>query len=275
MKILKHYSLAIAACAVAALLSCGKGQPKEGDTETVDVDGITIEFAYVEPGTFQMGGTPEQEKVDVKLEKPVHEVKITKGYYIAKLEVTQELYQKVMGKNPSVMKLYEAKENNQLPVNNITWAEAKEFAKKLAEKTGKKIRLLTEAEWEYAAREAKKHVEGMQYCGSKYIDRIACFRDNSNNTPHPVGLFMPTKLDVRDMSGNVAEWVEDNYNLYRDSVYTDPCIVTSPNDAHITRGGSYSCLASKCRTATRDPHDANYSSSEIGVRLAMDYTPEE
>lgn len=270
MKATKLFSFAMAGMFLAALCSCGNGQPKEGETVTVDVDGIDIEFAYVEPGTFKMGATPEQEKVDVKMEKPVHEVKITKGYYIAKLEVTQQLYQKVMGNNPSVMKLYEGKENDQLPVNNITWAEAKAFAKKLSDMTGKKIRLLTEAEWEYAAREAKKHVEGMQYSGSKYIDRIACFRDNSNNTPHPVGLFMPNKLDVRDMTGNVAEWVEDNYNVYRDSVYTDPCIVTSENNAHVARGGSYSCLASKCRTATRDPHDATFSSSEIGLRLAMD-----
>ena len=109
------------ATSAAMLVSCGSSEePNEGDTKTVKVGDAKIELVYVAPGNFRMGATAEQDGFDSFTELPAHDVQLTKGYWIAKTEVTQELWDEVMGNNPSDIKQYDGKEDATLPVMNIS-----------------------------------------------------------------------------------------------------------------------------------------------------------
>jgi formylglycine-generating enzyme required for sulfatase activity len=264
-------TIAIVMAASAAMLtSCGSAEePKEGETKTFEVGDAKFDLVYVEPGNFRMGATSEQDGFDNFTELPAHDVQITKGYWIGKTEVTQELWNEVMGSNPSDIKQYDGKDDPTLPVMNITWSDAQKFVKKLSEKTGEKFRLPTEAEWEYAARGASKTFSH-QYSGSKYLDNVACYRATSNGTPHPVGQYMPNELDMRDMNGNVSEWVEDNFEKYRDTLEIDPVVKSGDAIAHVARGGSFISTTTECRTASRENYGPEFKAVTVGLRLAKD-----
>ena len=125
---------------IVAYLNYRQNSPK-----TIVVNGVEFKMIKVEGGTFRMGATSEQGSGEGD-EKPVHYVTLS-DYHIGETEVTQELWQAVMGSNPSYFK-----GDNQRPVENVSWDDCQEFIKKLNRLTGKKFRLPTEAEWEYAAR---------------------------------------------------------------------------------------------------------------------------
>ena len=264
-------TIAILMAASAAMLtSCSSNEePNEGDTKTVKVGDAKFDMVYVAPGNFRMGATSEQDGFDNFTELPAHDVQITKGYWIGKTEVTQELWDEVMGNNPSDIKQYGGKDDPTLPVMNITWSDAQKFVKKLSEKTGDKFRLPTEAEWEYAARGAAKSFSH-QYSGSKYLDNVACYRATSNGTPHPVGQYMPNELDMRDMNGNVSEWVEDNFEKYRDTLEIDPVVKSGDAIAHVARGGSFISTTTECRTASRENYGPEFKAVTVGLRVVME-----
>ena len=142
-------------------------------------NGITIEMVKVEAGTFMMGATSEMQN-PYDDEKPVHQVTLTNDYYMGKYEVTQALWQAVTGKNPSKFK------GDNLPVERVSWNDCQVFIRNLNNMTGRKFRLPTEAEWEYAARGGKKS-RGYQYSGSSNISDVAWFDDINGNKKHPVG----------------------------------------------------------------------------------------
>ena len=163
-----------------------------GNTISIPVkDGISIEMVKVEAGSFMMGATPEMKNPDDD-EKPFHRVTLTNDYYIGKYEVTQKLWQAVMGSNPSYFK------GNNLPVENVCWNNCQEFISKLNSLTGRNFRLPSEAEWEYAARG-----------GSNNLDAVAWYDGNSGNKTHAVGTKQPNELGLYDMAGNVWEWCQD------------------------------------------------------------------
>lgn len=155
----------------------------------------------VEAGTFMMGPTSELEK-PYHWEKPRHKVTLTKDYYIGKYEVTQALWQVVMGNNPSDFK------GDNFPVEKVSWNDCQAFITKLNGMTGRKFRLPTEAEWENAARGGRKS-QAYQYCGSNNISDVAWYWDNNTGMTHPVGGKLPNELGIYDMSGNVLEWCQD------------------------------------------------------------------
>ena len=272
MKLTNLAIVSMTALSAMMLYSCGNSiskNPKEGEEATVDAGDATFELVYVAPGSFTMVATPEHEGIDTFTELPTHRVTLSKGYFIGKTEVTQEQWEAIMGKNPSQVKTFNEKEDKSLPVTNITWADAKLFAKKLSEKTGMKFRLATEAEWEYAARGASK-TYSRQFSGSQYLDQVACFNQNSNGTPHPVGQFRPNEIGTHDMSGNVSEWVEDNFTQYNDSAQTDPCYAVSDTLNHIARGGSFAHKTNQCRTASRESYAPGDSFANVGLRIVME-----
>lgn len=267
-------ALSLTLLSTALLLSsCGGNNipqsPKEGDAASVDVNGVTIEMVYVAPGSFTMGATPENEGIDTFSELPTHRVTLSKGYFIGKTEVTQQLWEAVMGNNPSQIRNFNEKEDKTLPVTDVTWAQAKQFTKKLSELTGETFRLPTEAEWEYAGRGASKTFS-RQYCGSQYLDQVGCFKQTSNGTPHPVGQFRPNEIGTYDMSGNVSEWVEDNFTQYKDSAQTDPCYAISDTLNHVARGGAFGSKMNQCRTATREQYAPKESYPTLGLRIVME-----
>jgi len=194
-------------------------------------------------------------------EKPVHKVTLS-GFYIGKYSVTQAQWEKVMGNNPSKFK-----KGGGYPVENISWDDTKKFIRKLGElnKEQHLFRLPTEAQWEYAARSCgKKEI----YAGSDYIDDVAWYDANSENSTHPVGKLKPNGLGLYDMSGNVWEWCEDWFGGYSKGHVTDP---TGPStgSSRVRRGGSWFNLARYCRSAGRGigtPGDRPYT---LGLRLAL------
>ena len=167
-----------------------------GNTISIPVKkGISIEMVKVEAGTFMMGATSEMQNSGDN-EKPVHQVTLTKDYYMGKYEVTQALWKAVMGRKPSYF------EGDNLPVESVSWDDCQKFINKLNSKTGRKFRLPTEAEWEYAARGGKKS-RGYQYSGSNSISDVAWYTENSGRKTHPVGTKQSNELGLYDMAGNV------------------------------------------------------------------------
>ena len=139
---------------------------------------IDQDMVRVEGGEFLMGSDSNQAN---KAEKPVHLVSIN-NFSISKFEVTQELFESVMGSSLSYF------QSPDIPVNNLSWQQANFFIEKLNEMTGETYRLPTEAEWEYAARGGKLS-QGYIYSGSNNIDDVAWYSKNAKNQAHPVGLF--------------------------------------------------------------------------------------
>ena len=220
-----------------------------------------FEMVYVKGGTFTMGGTDEQGSDADSDEKPTHSVTLS-DFYIGKYKVTQAQWKAVMGSNPSMFT------GVNRPVEYVSWDDIQEFIKKLNAQTGKKFRLPTEAEWEYAARGGNQS-KGYKYSGSNRISEVAWYDDNSVSKTHPVGRKTPNELGVYDMSGNVYEWCQDWYGSYSSSSQTNP---TGPSSGsrRVLRGGSWCSSARFCRVSYRSFDSPDHRSCGNGFRLVME-----
>ena len=219
------------------------------------VNGVSFEMIFVEGGTFQMGSNDGDDD-----EKPVHSVTLS-DYYIGQTEVTQELWQAVMGSNPAIFE-----KGPTLPVYYVSWNDCQEFISKLNRLTGGRFRLPTEAEWEYAARGGNKS-RGYKYSGSDNLGSVAWYKDNSGDEVHPVGSKSPNELGLYDMSGNVYEWCSDWYGSYPSSPQTNPTGASSGSD-RVYRGGNRGSDAAHCRVADRNNDGPTVSYSFLSLRLA-------
>ncbi len=238
-------------------------QPTVANSDNISIpvkDGISIDMVRVEAGTFTMGATAEMEN-PYDWEKPPHRVTLTNDYYIGKYEVTQALWQAVMGNNPSGFK------GDNLPVENVSWNDCLEFISKLNRITGKTFRLPTEAEWEYAARGGNKS-RGYQYSGSNNISDVAWYTDNSGSKTHSVGSKQSNELGIYDMTGNVWEWCQDGYGKYSSSSQINPIGATS-DSYRVNRGGSWYGIARLCRSSCRFGITPVNRFNFIGVRLVL------
>ena len=230
-------------------------------TITIPVkDGISIDMVRVEAGTFTMGATAEM-KDPFDWEKPTHQVTLTNDYYIGKYEVTQALWQAVMGNNPSYFK------GGNLPVEQVSWDDCQEFLSKLNSITGKKFRLPTEAEWEYAARGGKKS-RGYQYSGSNNLSDVAWYDRKSNNKTHAVGTKQSNELGIYNMSGNVCEWCQDLFEEYSSSSQVNPTGANSGSH-RVFRGGSWNGYARYCRSSYRNSISPDGRGYDFGLRLVL------
>ncbi len=212
------------------------------------------DFVLVEGGEFIMG--------DDKLPNvPPHKVTVS-SFYMQASTVTQELWELVMGNNPSEDKTW--KDN---PVTNVNWHECQEFIKKLNTLTGKKYRLPTEAEWEYAARGGKLS-KGYKYAGSNDINEVAWCHENSNGKIHPVKEKKPNELGIYDMSGNVWEWCNDWYADYRlNEAYSKNPQGPDGGKHKVIRGGSWYDYAEGCLVADRSSWLPDGRHCSVGFRL--------
>ena len=223
-------------------------------------NGISIEMVKVEAGTFMMGATSEM-KGPYDNEKPLHQVTLTNDYYMGMYEVPQALWEAVMGSNPSEYK------GDNLPVEMVSWNDCQEFISKLNSLTGRKFRLPTEAEWEYAAHGGKKS-RGYQYSGNSNISDVAWYDGNSGSKPHPVGTKQANELGIYDMSGNVYEWCSDWYGSYSSSSQMNPTGADSGSGC-VLRGGSWYDFAWGCRLSYRGSITPFYRGNDLGLRLAL------
>ena len=243
-------------------------------TETFTVNGVTFTMVAVEGGTFTMGATAEQGSDADNNEKPAHQVMLS-SYCIGQTEVTQALWQAVMGSNPSYFNGGNYGTNLQRPVEMVSWNDCQTFITKLNQMTGKTFRLPTEAEWEFAARGGKLS-QGYKYAGSNTIGDLACYRDNSyalgSSNPdygtHTVGTKSPNELGLYDMSGNVWEWCQDWFGSYISEAQTNPTGPTSGSN-RVNRGGSWISDARHCRVSYRNNDTPTNADGHIGLRLAL------
>lgn len=237
--------------------------PPASQDRTFTVGGVTFKMIAVEGGTFTMGATSEQGDDAYDWEKPAHSVTLS-SYSIGETEVTQALWQAVMGSNPSNFS------GSNKPVESVSWNDCQDFISKLNSMTGQNFRLPTEAEWEYAARGGNKS-QGYKYAGSNTIDNVAWYYENSSSSEystHNVATKQANELGIYDMSGNVLEWCQDWYDSYSSGSQTNP---TGPVSGfnRVYRGGSWGSRAGGCRVSYRNyggPTSRNY---DQGLRLAL------
>jgi len=231
---------------------------------TEHVAGIGIEMVAVHGGTFTMGCTSERRNCE-RDEKPTFKVTLS-DYYIGKFEVTQAQWQAVMGGNGSYF------ENcSSCPVEWVSWYDVQKFIEKLNKLTGKRYRLPTEAEWEYAARGGSSS-KGYRYAGGNNIYEVAWFEDNSGGKTHPVGGKKPNELGLYDMSGNVEEWCSDWYGSYTSVAKANPNGPAS-GSYRVFRGGSWFSGAGNCRVSYRGRSYKIYVGG-YGVSISNNDTPD-
>jgi formylglycine-generating enzyme required for sulfatase activity len=235
---------------------------------TITVKGVSFKMIRVQGGTFTMGATSEQSSDAYDDEKPAHKVTLS-TYYIGETEVTQELWNAVMGSNPSYFK------GSTRPVEQVSWEDCQEFIRRLNQLTGKKFRLPTEAEWEFAARGGTKSA-GYKYSGSNDLNSVAWYWDNAGtkgeSSPdygtHVVKTKKPNELGIYDMSGNVWEWCSDWYGDYTDAAQTNPQGV-STGSYRVFRGGSWGYFSWCCRSSYRYTRSPGIRYGYLGLRLVL------
>ena len=217
--------------------------------EVITVNGVSFSMIKVVGGTFMMGNDA------YKYEKPVHQVTLS-DYLIGETEVTQDLWQTVMGQNPAKFR------GKDLPVERVSWDDCQLFISELNRLTGMKFRLPTEAEWEFAARGGTKS-RGYQYSGSDNLNDVAWNNSNSSII-HSVKTKKANELGIYDMSGNVLEWCDDIFSKYRE--------ILPPNkgkgDKRAARGDSVFTLANDCRVTCRYSLAQSFKDFYLGFRLA-------
>lgn len=225
------------------------------ENQTFTVNGVSFTMVAVQGGTFTMGATSEQGSDAKDWETPAHKVTVS-SFSIGQTEVTQELWQAVMGSNPSMYK------GAKRPVEKVSWDDCQEFIRKLNQLTGKKFRLPTEAEWEYAARGGNKS-RGYKYSGSNNLGSVAWYNEDLfDGETHDVATKVSNELGIYDMSGNVWEWCQDKWYNYDGSA-------TKYGSNRVDRGGSWNDNARFCRVSDRNRSSPDVRSRNLGLRLAL------
>lgn len=223
-------------------------------------NGTRLEMVQLPGGEFTMGS--DRYEVD---EMPKHSVRVS-PFAIGKYEVSQAQWSAVMGSvNPSHFK------GDNLPVEEITWAEAIEFCQRLSARNGDQFRLPTEAEWEYAARagSATEYSFGDE---EKLLDSYGWHNDNSGGKTHVVGSRIPNRWNLFDMHGNVYEWCQDWFSdCYYQELFINS-VVSNPQGpatgvSRVIRGGGYNNEKGRCRSAERLGWKTDARDSGTGFRI--------
>ncbi len=230
--------------------------------------GQEMAFQLIPPGSFLMG-SPEDEEGRIE-DETQHQVTLTEPYYLGVVPVTQAQWQAVMGTNPSHFK-----GDDRRPVECISWVDCQDFVIALGERTGKRFRLPTEAEWEYACRAGTttpfSFGETILTDQANYDGHYA-YGDGQEGVYRkkttPVGSFPANAWGLYDMHGNVLEWCQDWYGPYSSDSPQDP---RGPDqgDARVLRGGSWYNSPGWCRSASRHRPEPGYRLRLCGCRVVL------
>lgn len=224
----------------------------------------------VDGGTFVMGPAMGEngqfdDDVDLYTEIPPHKVSVG-TFWISKYEVSEGEWNGIMGKHTP-------KGRAEFPVNNVSFSECKQFCDRLFDLSGVQFRLPSEAEWEYAARGGSRH-EATRYIGSDNPDDVSWYRcERTGGVPHmrndPRGGLRCNALDIYDMGGNVYEWCDTPFRLYRDIVSgtINPEVIDP--DAMVIRGGSYASDLYEITATHREKMNADSKDKTVGFRIAI------
>ncbi len=257
---------------IAALLTWASvGYASSNEVITADLPGgATMEFVWIEPGSFLMG-SPEDEEMAMSFEVPQHAVTIERGFYLGQFEITQAQWTAVTGSQPwnEDGRTYVTDEPTQ-PAVYVSWLDVQDFITMLNDAEGAPLyRLPTEAEWEYAGR-AGTTTRWSWGDDPAVIDDYAWYRDNTffRGEPwaHPVGLKLPNPWNLYDMHGNAWEWVEDWSGKYQGGPQVDP---QGPDTGRyrIVRGGIFMGDARGLRSAFRYGGSQDFPDGGVGARL--------
>ena len=224
----------------------------------------TPEMVFVEGGTFKMGGN------DRDSEKPIHDVKVP-SFWIGKYPVTFGEYEAFCSETNRDKPVDRGWGRGRRPVINVSWHDAEAYCEWLSGKTGKKYRLPSEAEWEFAARGGILS-KGYKYAGNNDPDRVAWHSGNSGGKTQPVGEKEPNELGLYDMSGNVWEWCADHWHDNYEDAPKDGSAWTSGGDlsGRVLRGGSWDFDDYVCQVSVRYWNYPNDWVNGTGFRLAQD-----
>ena len=221
---------------------------------------VGAQMVRVEGGSFTMGCTPEQERCDAD-EHPTRPVQV-ESFEIGRFEMTQELWEAVMGENPGAFG-----DCPRCPVETVSWDDVQAFLGRLNAQ-GDRYRLPSEVEWEYAARGGPLS-QRRQYAGSDDWAEVAWYHENSGNRTHPVGSRQANELGLFDMSGNVREWVRDCWHGTYDGA-PDDGRPWEEGDCRrrVIRGGSWHGKPGDIRSANRFWYTTSFRNNDLGFRIA-------
>ena len=269
----------------------GWGQDRFGIWVEICIADVVQKLRWIPPGQFAMG-SPDNETGRWDDEGPQHLVTLSQGYWLFDTPVTQEMWQAVMGDNPSQY------HSLRRPVESVTWHDVNAFIDRINEiNPGLNLNLPTEAQWEYACRamtQTATYVGELKILGKNnapQLDEIAWYAGNSGHGyelekgfdsrewpekqydhnmagSREVGQKRPNDWGVYDMLGNVLEWCRDGFRTYQAQAEQDPVGLEKEGASRVLRGGSWYGNARFLRAAYRDDHHPEYRNDYIGFRCA-------
>ena len=278
-------------CCVLALQSCNKDNTKNetingfdinwtgdlGKKEKDAVRDMISNMVKVEAGTFYMGAQKDSveyycyDEEATSLESPVHEVTVSE-FYINRYEVTQLLWEAIMGETPNdendMQWEDEFGKGDNYPAYRISYKEVETFIGKLNEYTGLRFSLPTEAQWEYAAKGGKDTYYSL-YAGGGNVLEVAWIDSNSDKCSE-IGKKDANGLGLYDMSGNVWEMCQDWYYDYTEEAVTDPVGEEYNQGYKVFRGGSWNTNAQQARVTARYKQGIHYRDYNTGFRLVIE-----
>jgi len=262
---LVHFSVFFSFLLLAVGYGGTQGQNAESDVGkrmTVAIKGLEYAFRWCPPGTFMVGNPASG--ADRDNDETQHQVTLTSGFWMLETEVTQQMWESVMGNNPSYFK------GGNLPVEQVSWNDCQEFVKKLNDMkvapAGYKFSLPTESQWEYACRAGTTTA---YHFGDTLTQQQANFgQGGDTDKTKDVGSYPSNAWGLKDMHGNVWEWCLDWYGEYPSGAVTDP-MGAERGSNRVLRGGSWYYDAQYCRSANRSYSAPAYRIFSIGLRLSL------
>jgi len=246
--------------------------PKDADMLVLDLGaGVKLELLHIRAGAFLMGSAAADRHGYVD-ERPQHEVTIRKDFFLGRYPVTQEQYEQVMEQNPSWFSKdgrgkdkVNGIDTRRFPVESVSWSDAQAFCARASKLTRRRLRLPTEAEWEYACRAGSRT---QFYCGDELAAGDANFGRPLKGWTTKVGTYPPNRWGLHDMAGNVWQWCEDGKRHYAAGRTTDP-VGPTDEEARVLRGGSWHYFVEYARSASRFEMAPARRPCDVGFRVLV------